>query len=273
MKTNIDKYKEDLEKLISEGNDLHRSMQYECYPKEFEEQVRPELGDVKYDKLIKSLKPVKKHYQSWYSESLVLLKQLLPDRVNDFVKLYEKPKTRKSIEYGNYVMEDYLQNLTVTTNGGGYYKEKKVGPEAAINQLEQQIAIVKSIKRRFDSTLFDIKQLTQADLFDSELDAANELNKKGFSRGAGAIAGVVLEKHLAQVCQNHNITITKKNPSISDLNDKLKSEEVYETPNWRKIQHLGDLRNLCDHNKDKEPTKENVEELISGVSSIIKTIY
>jgi hypothetical protein len=269
MKTNLDKYKEDLERLISEGNDMHLSIQYECYPKEFEEQIKTDLGD-KYDKLIESLKPVKQHYQTWYSESLLLLKQLLPDRVNDFVKLYEKPKTRKSIEYGNYVMEDYLQNLTVTS---GYQKEKKVGPEAAISQLEQQIAIIKSVKRRFESTLFDIKQLTQADLFDSELAAAKELNKKGFIRGAGAISGVVLEKHLAQVCQNHKINITKKNPSISDFNDKLKSGEVYETSSWRRIQHLGDLRNLCDHNKEKAPSKEDVEELISGVERIIKTIF
>lgn len=92
-------------------------------------------------------------------------------------------------------------------------------------------------------------------------------------RGAGAIAGVVLEKHLAQVHFNHNLKISKKNPSISDLNDTLKTSEIYETPTWRKIQHLGDLRNLCDHNKSKEPTKEEVEELILGVEAIIKTIY
>src|SRR5690606_16568401 len=108
---------------------------------------------------------------------------------------------------------------------------------------------------------------------DSELLAAKELNIKGFVRGAGAIAGVVIEKHLLQVCFNHNINITKKNPSISDFNDKLKTEDVYETPIWRKIQHLGDLRNLCDHNKDKEPTREQVAELIDGVDNIIKTIY
>lgn len=45
-----------------------------------------------------------------------------------------------------------------------------VSSKAAINLLEQQIAIVEAIKRRFESSLFDIKQLVQADLFDSELD-------------------------------------------------------------------------------------------------------
>lgn len=37
--------------------------------------------------------------------------------------------------------------------------------------------------------------------------------------------------------------------------------------------NLGDIRNLCDHNKDRDPKKEEVEDLISGVEAIIKTVY
>lgn len=268
--TNLEIYKNDLKSLIEKGDKLYVSMNYNCHPDAVKKQIKEAFNDDKKEKeYIKKILPFNKEYQSWYSESLVLIKQLMPERLSDFIKLYEKPKTRKTIEYGNYVIEDYMQNLSVTTGFG----DKKVGPEAAIYQLDQQINIIKSVERRFESTLFDIKQLVQADLFDSELDAARELNKKNFFRGAGAIAGVVLEKHLAQVLKNHNIKITKKNPSISDLNDNLKNSEVYETTTWRKIQHLGDIRNLCDHNKEKEPKKEEVEELISGVEAIIKTIY
>lgn len=265
---NIEKYKEDLEKLISEGEDLFNAIQYESLPKQFEDLVKPKLKD-KYDGYVSKLPSVRSNYQGWYSESLTLLKQLLPDRVNDFIRHYEKPKSRKEIKHGNYVLEDYLQNLSVTR--GAY--EEVVGPSSAISQLEQQLAIVKSVRKRFESSLFDIQQLAQADIFDSELDSAKELNKKGFARGAGAISGVVLEKHLLQVCKNHSIPITEKNPSISDFNDKLKSSEVIETPQWRKIQHLGDIRNLCDHNKENEPSKDDVDELIAGVDKLIKTLF
>jgi hypothetical protein len=58
--------------------------------------------------------------------------------------------------------------------------------------------------------------LAQADLFDSELDAAKELAKHKFTRASGAMAGVILERHLQQICQNHNIKITK-NPTIAVL--------------------------------------------------------
>ncbi|MBS9525945.1 hypothetical protein KI659_18130 [Litoribacter alkaliphilus] len=267
---NIEKYKKDLQFLIEKGDKLDNSIKYECYPENIESQIKAAFkDDKKVKEYIQKMLPFNKEYQSWYSESLVLIKQLLPDRHSDFVRLYEKPKTRKTIAYGNYVMEDYLQNLVVKSSFG----DKKVGPEAAINQFEQQLNILKSIERRFESTLFDIRQLVQADLFDSELEAAKELNKNKFKRGAGAIAGVVLEKHLGQVLTNHNLKSTKKNSSISDFNDILKSADVYDTPTWRKIQHLGDIRNLCDHNKTREPTKVEVDELISGVEAIIKTIY
>src|SRR5690606_2284536 len=133
--------------------------------------------------------------------------------------------------------------------------------------------ILKSAQARFESTLLDIRQLVQADLFDSELDAATELVKKGFLRAAGAVAGVVLEKHLAQVAQNHNIKTRKKHPSISDFNDLLKNGAVLDVPTWRQIQRLGDIRNLCDHNKERDPTKEEVEELIAGVERVSKTLF
>lgn len=267
---NIEKYKNDLKLLIDKGDKLIISINYECYPDRIKEQIKEAFKEEnKVKDFINKILPFNKEYQIWYSESLVLIKQLLPDRLNDFIRLYEKPKTRKIIEYGNYVMEDYLQTLTVKSGFG----EKKVGPEAAINQFEQQLNILKSIERRFESTLFDIRQLVQADLFDSELDAAKELNKNKFTRGAGAIAGVVLEKHLGQVLINHSLKSNKKNSSISDFNDILKTAQVYDTPTWRKIQHLGDIRNLCDHNKTREPKQEEVDELITGVDAIIKTVY
>lgn len=264
---NLEKYKKDIERLIADGIALSNAIQYECYPTEFKKQVKLKIKN-KSNKFIKELPSFKDKYQIWYTESLSVIKLLLSDRLSDFVKLYEKPKTRRTVEYGNYVIADYLQSLRVT-----YCGVTKVEPNAAIAQFQQQLNILKSARKRFESSLFDIKQLLQADLFDSELEAAIELNKKGFTRGAGAIAGVVMEKHFAQVCENHNISISKKTPTINDYNEALKSNNNIEIHDWRFIQHLGDLRNLCDHNKKKEPTKEQVEELIMGVEKISKTIY
>ena len=92
-------------------------------------------------------------------------------------------------------------------------------------------------------------------------------------RAAGVIAGVVLERHLQRTAVNHEIIIEKKEPTISDLNDPLKKENIYDIPTWRLIQVLGDIRNLCVHNKEREPTAEEVKRLIKETDIIIKTIF
>jgi len=179
MISNLEKYKKDLDQLILDGEQLLMAMQKECLPEQFEEQLKKVWKD-KYSSFVKELPRVSDKYQDWYSESLVLVKQLLPDRIDDFRKLYEKPKTkRKDITPENYTIEDHLNGLTVTRTSGGK-KEKIVGPEAAIPRFQQQFNILKSIKKRYTSTLFDIRQLIQADLFDSELEAAKELNRREF---------------------------------------------------------------------------------------------
>lgn len=267
MVSNLERYKNDLDKLIAKGDKLHLAMQRDCFPEEFKRSVKEKLGK-KAEQVLKDLPSFSEDYQSWYSEAKSIIKQLLPDRLSDFVRYYEKPKPRKDITYENYRIEDYLQHLTVTRG-----QQKILGTESAIPHFRQQLAILNSVKTRFESSLFDIRQLVQADLFDTELEAAKELNKHRFARAAGALAGVVLERHLGLVCENHDIKITKKNPGIADLNNALKESDVIDIVQWRFVQHLGDIRNLCDHDKKIEPTAEQVDDLISGTMKVTKTLF
>ena len=268
MNSNISKYKADLQKLIELGGDLHNGIQLETYPEEFIKEAKKQLGD-KYDSFKNKIPSFTNTYQSWYSESLSIVKQLLPDRLEDFTRHYERPKTRKEITHSNYVIEDYLQGTRIKNSFG----EILVGPSSAVSRFLQQLNILKSLSQRFESTLFDIRQLVQADLFDSELDSAKELSKNKFYRASGIIAGVVLEKHLGQVCENHNMTMSKKNPTINDYNETLKVQNIIDVPQWRFIQHLSDIRNNCCHSKQNEPKPEEVEDLINGVTKITKTIF
>ena len=258
MPSNLDRYKKDLVSLLTKGEDLHLAIQAEHL-----------LQGEEAKEIRKSLPLFTDAYQPWYSEAKALVRQLLPDRLSDFVSYYEKPKGRRDITYESYRVNDYLQGLSVTRAGG----QKVVGPDAAIPQFRQQLAILESVGARFESSLFDIRQLVQADLFDSELDAAEELVKKKFTRAAGALAGVVLERHLALVCNNHGVTTAKKAPTISELNDALKAADVIDVPQWRFVQHLADIRNLCDHAKKAEPSPEQVGDLVAGVMKITKTLY
>ena len=97
--------------------------------------------------------PFSTTYQRWYSEAKALIKQLLPDRLADFVRYYEKPKPRKAITRESYRIEDCLQGVSIRN----WNDEKIAGPEDAIPHFRQQLAILKAAIARFESSLFDVR--------------------------------------------------------------------------------------------------------------------
>jgi hypothetical protein len=261
--SNLDRMRKDLDRLIEEGDLLYARMLFGFNPDEMAKANKKTKAELE-----KLLPAFATNYQRWYSESLAMLSVLLPDRVADFKGYYQLPRPPKELSYTTYTISDYLKGTRVTR--AGY--EVLVDSSAARTPMHQQVEIVRASKARFESSLFDIKGMAQADLFDNELDASAELNKNGFARAAGAVVGVVLEGHLATVCGNHSIAISKKKPTLSDFYEALKSADVIDQATWRFIQHLADIRNACDH-KGKDPTKETVDDLIAGVRKISKTVF
>jgi hypothetical protein len=211
------------------------------------------------------------HYQPWYTESLAVIKQILPDRLQEF-RLYYEGQPRKSndkIDFLNYSIRDALLGLVITSTWGN---EHKVDGAAAVPKIGQQVQILKSAYDVFDSKLKDIKSIVQYDLFDSDLDAARYLAKKRFLRAAGAMAGVVLEKHLSQICANHAVKVTKRNPTIADFNQTIYENSIIDIAEFRRVGRLADLRNKCDHNKNVEPTQQDIQDLIDGADKTIKEL-
>lgn len=82
----------------------------------------------------------------------------------------------------------------------------------------------------------------------------------------------MLERHFGQVCAEHKIPITKKSSTIAVFNDALKAADVIDLPQWRFVQHLADIRNMCDHAKEPEPNAEQIADLLTGVNKVLKTI-
>nr|WP_314422728.1 hypothetical protein [uncultured Erwinia sp.] len=265
MSTQFEKLEKEMKELVSMGKNLYFSMLIDT--KKIE---GPESEETK-EAIEKGLKyiSVKGCYQSWYTKSHRVISQVIKERLAEFELLYKSDPKRKEISVLNYSMSDYLSNITTSRAGRGII----CSPVDAVDKMEFQFKILESAQERFTSTLFDIKDIVQADIFDSELDTAKELNKKGFIRAAGAVTGVILEKHLAHVCSLHNIKPKKAHPSISEYNNSLKDSDIIDTSTWRFIQHLGDIRNLCDHGKEREPKKDEVSDFITGVDKITKTVF
>jgi hypothetical protein len=265
MDSNLNAFKDDLKKLVSLGQAMKLDLTFRTM------QEGNKL-EVKYQEAAEKIKgSFEKNYQKWYTESHAVIKQLLPDRLDEFVRLYRPDTKRRQLEGVTYRIQDWLNG---SRSGKNLHQEQYFNDFAIVSmQFNTQLEILETVQSRFESSLHDIAQLVRADLFDSELDSARELANSGFLRGAGAVAGVVLEKHLGQVCQNHNVSVRKQHPTIGDFNDLLKSASAIDIPAWRQIQRLGDIRNLCDHNKHREPTKDEVTELIDGVEKTCKTLF
>ena len=124
---NIEKYKEDLDQLLRTGNQLMYAMRYESTKDRFVKSVKKQLGE-KANDFLDSLPSFIDEYQPWYSEAMAIVRQLLPDRIDDFVSYYEKPKNRKEITYETYRISDYLLGL-ISRSGLG---DIKTGRSAAI---------------------------------------------------------------------------------------------------------------------------------------------
>ncbi len=269
--SNLERLKSDFEKLCEQGMVLLNSIRTEQYPDQVEKHFIEVYKRTDFEDFRKKLPVFKEAYQDWYSQALVTVKFFLPERLTDFIRLYEQPKNRKEVMKDNYVLEDYLKDIKIT---GGYEGKKIVaGPADAIPAYEQQLNILKSIHTRFTTSLFDIQQLAQADLLDKELDEAEVLLKNKCLRSAGVICGIVLEKHLAQVCISHQLKPGKKTPTINDYNDLLKKSGVYEIQTFRLVQFLGELRYLCYQAKKREPSSDEIKDMIVGVDKVIKTVF
>ena len=214
-------------------------------------------------------------YHHWYTRALAVVTALVPERLDEFRRQYERSEKRKGLDRLSYVVEDYLNTVSAPLVWDSEVMEE-VGTfnvhSATLMKLNTQVEIIASCASRLTGILANIRGVLLADLFDSELNAARHLSKNGHLRAAGAVTGVAREGHLAQVCDNHGVKIAKKDPHINDFNEALKKAAVFDVVQWRGIQRLADIRNLCDHKKKREPTPGEVEELIDGVDKAIKTL-
>lgn len=153
----LDRYKKDLDSLIATGQQLQMSIALEYDPS----QVRQGLVDkyskdgktlnvnVKVEEILQNHPRFNQKYQSWYSESKSLIRQLLPDRLDDFTRHYEKPKTRKSMTFENYVIEDYFAGTYYHCAVSGEESSGNWGRSAALSTADCDTRISKGTFRKY----------------------------------------------------------------------------------------------------------------------------
>ena len=160
MARNLDKYNEDLDKLLELGEKIICDF-------EFVDRVVKQLTPEEVVKRDKVSGTFRDKYQIWYTEARAVISQIVPDRLIEFDELYSSKNKNGSL------LSDIQDWIT----------HRGVGPADSYRvngMLRVQYGILESAQARFESSLFDIRQMVQADLFDSELDTARELLNQGF---------------------------------------------------------------------------------------------
>ncbi len=141
---------------------------------------------------------------------------------------------RRHGDYGEYtVMDDEkaltwkvkAKNLLVATCGESSQHYKELSKAEELHSFESSSDPFIRMKAVFIAAMDDykggyltsIKNLIQADVFDSELEQANELLSNGYKLAAAVIAGVVLETALRDLCNRESIATGKLDKMNADL--------------------------------------------------------
>jgi hypothetical protein len=113
--------------------------------------------------------------------------------------------------------------------------------------------------------LSSVKNLVQAELFDSEMEQASELLISGYQGPAAVVAGVVLETTLRDLCSQNSIPHAK----LDKMNADLAKAGIYNKLQQQKVTALAHIRNSAAHGDWESFSKEEVEEMIRDVERFL----
>ena len=122
------------------------------------------LSDFIDDKEEKKIASLRRKYQIWYTKALIVIKEILPDRYEEFTECYSCSK-RKEISYSNFSMNDYLIGICISRGGVRQFDPRSAG----LIRFATQLDIVKSICENMDDVLFNIKSNIEFEIMDNEL--------------------------------------------------------------------------------------------------------
>lgn len=144
--------------------------------------------------------------------------------------------------------------------------ENVVGYSTSYDIFKSLKAIFLAAKEDFEGGyLSSIRTLVQAEVFDSELEQANELLSSGYSTAAAVVAGVVLETALRELCDKEGISHGK----LDKMNADLTKAGTYNKLVQKRITALADIRNSAAHGKPNEFTEQDVIDMIRYVNQFL----
>ncbi|MDD2736994.1 MAG: hypothetical protein PHF56_23925 [Desulfuromonadaceae bacterium] len=141
------------------------------------------------------------------------------------------------------------------------------------------IALLQAMKTEFEGGwIFSTKGLVSAEIFSDFFDMASYLLSEDYKDAAAVMIGSVLEEHLRQLCEKHDVPIIfqrdgKDVAKKADvLNAELTRAGVYTKLDQKNVTGWLDLRNKAAHGCYTEYQKSQVELMMQGVTDFIARV-
>lgn len=127
-------------------------------------------------------------------------------------------------------------------------------------------AIFLAAKEDFEGGYLNkIRDLIQAEVFDSELEQAEELLTSRYYTAAAVITGVVLETRLRQLCKDRSIPTG----NLNKMNADLAKAGVYNKLTQKQIAVLADIRNSAAHGESGKFAQIDVVNMVRDVRDLL----
>jgi hypothetical protein len=204
------------------------------------------------------------------------------DQLANDINAIEATKRVEHSELGSYTRVDRklalswvvkVKNLLVSACGetSQHYKEFEKaeeirGYEYYYDAFERMTAVFSAAREDYKGGfLTSLRNLIQAEIFDTELEQARELLNSGYKVAAAVIAGIVLETTLRDICTRQGLPMSK----LDKMNSDIAKTGLYNKLQQKRITALADIRNSAAHGKPQEFTENDVKDMIRDVEQFL----
>lgn len=146
---------------------------------------------------------------------------------------------------------------------------KDLEDHLAIKSVSKLLPIFSAARSDFEGGfIFEIKEMVRAEIFDDELEQAEELLKNNFILPAAIVAGIVLETNLRFLCEKNEIPVGK----LDKMNSDLAAKSVYSKNTQKQITAIAGIRNSAAHGVKDDLTLDRVGLMINEVRNITESL-
>ncbi len=173
----------------------------------------------------------------------------------------------------NDSLEEFIDNYkSITSTSRSQYLTPSM-QLGILDIMNHQLVLLQSLPDYLDGQMYNLELNIASTIMGDELREAKVLLDKKFFRAAGALSGVILERHI-KYRLNKFIPRIKyyEKATLGQLIKKAEENKIFDTSMILKLKYLNSIRIKCDHDKENEPKENEIKDLIEHTDRFIHFI-